>query len=53
MERISACQFEVDAIALGAILSACRWDVALSLLREAVADQLRIGPQFNASMRHG
>ncbi|CAE7214322.1 unnamed protein product [Symbiodinium natans] len=40
-EQLWQSPLEVDAIALGAILSACRWDVALSLLREAVADQLR------------
>ena len=37
---------EVDAIALGAVLSACRWDVSLALLCEMVAGQLRTGPQM-------
>ena len=37
---------EVDAVAMGAIISACRWDVSLSLLRNMVTCELRIGPQL-------
>ncbi|CAE7280721.1 unnamed protein product [Symbiodinium sp. CCMP2592] len=31
----------VDAVAMGAIISACRWDVSLSLLRHMVTSELR------------